>query len=217
MPLHILDDKLWFPPVWESLPDGLLAAGGDLSTARLILAYRKGIFPWFEEEIPLWWSPDPRFVLFPGKLRVSHSMKQLLQKKAFRFTVNKAFEKVIDNCQKIPRKEQDGTWITSEVKKSYTDLHRQGIAWSAEAWDADGNLAGGLYGIKMGQFFFGESMFASQSNASKYAFISFVRYLTERENIQLIDCQVYTQHLESLGAEMIPRRVFLEYLDTLNP
>lgn len=215
MPLHILDNKIWFPDVNDALDDGLLAVGGDLSKERLLLAYRKGIFPWYEDDIPLWWCPHPRFVLFPQKLKVSSSMHQLLRRKAFDFTVNTAFEAVIENCKKIKRKDQYGTWINSDVVKAYTRLHREGFAVSAEAWQ-DGKLAGGLYGIRMGKVFFGESMFSLVSNASKFAFIKFTRQLI-KQDVRLIDCQVYTQHLESLGAEMIDRNEFIAMLEKLVP
>lgn len=215
MPLHILDNKIWFPDVNDALEDGLLAVGGDLSKERLLLAYRKGIFPWYEDEIPLWWCPHPRFVLFPHKLKVSSSMHQLLRRKAFDFTVNTAFEAVIENCKKIKRKDQYGTWINSDVVKAYTQLHHEGYAVSAEAW-LNGKLVGGLYGIRMGKVFFGESMFSLVSNASKYAFIKFTRQLI-KQDVRLIDCQVYTQHLESLGAEMIDRNEFIMMLEKLLP
>lgn len=210
MHLHILSDDLWFPPVEDALPDGLLAVGGDLSIERLLLAYRSGIFPWYDDDMPLWWSPDPRFVLFPEKLKVSKSMKQLLRKEAFIFTTNKAFEQVIRNCQQAPRPGQDGTWINEDIIAAYTELHRMGFAHSAEVW-RDDELVGGLYGIRMGHMFFGESMFSKQSNASKYAFIKYIQQL-QAEGVQLVDCQVYTEHLESLGAEMIPRSAFMHLL-----
>lgn len=210
MHLHMLSEEIWFPPVEESLPDGLLAIGGDLSIERLLLAYRSGIFPWYDDETPLWWSPDPRFVLFPEKLKVSKSMKQLLKKGAFTFTTNQAFEEVIRNCQKAPRPGQEGTWINEDIITAYTELHLLGFAHSAEAWKY-GELVGGLYGIRMGNMFFGESMFSKQSNASKYVFIKYIQQL-QTEGVQLVDCQVYTEHLESLGAEMIPRSVFMDML-----
>lgn len=208
MPLHVLDDRLWFPSVDASLDDGLLAVGGDLSEERLLMAYRKGIFPWFEGNVPLWWSPDPRFVLFPEDLKISKSMQVLLKRDAFNFRVNTAFSEVIRNCQQVEREGQDGTWITTEVENAYNNLHEKGYAHSAEAW-LDGELVGGLYGIRMGNLFFGESMFSHVSNASKYAFIKYVQLLI-KQGVQLIDCQVYTSHLESLGAVMIPRADFLE-------
>ena len=212
MPLQVLTDQLWFPPVDEAAPDGLLAIGGDLNTERLLLAYRSGIFPWFnEDEPPLWWSPDPRFVLFPQELYVSKSMQQLLKRRAFKMTVNKAFTEVILNCGRQKRKGQDGTWITAEIEEAYTALHRLGHAVSVEAWQGD-ELVGGLYGIRMGSFFFGESMFAKVSNASKYAFIAFIQQL-QKEGVLLIDCQIYTEHLESLGAMMIERKEFIKLLN----
>lgn len=213
MHLHVLDNELWFPDVTEALPDGLLALGGDLSTERLLLAYRNGIFPWFDDDVPLWWSPDPRFVLYPNELKVSKSMKQLLKKHAFDFTVNKAFNEVITNCQKAPRKDQDGTWITKDILTAYSKLHELGYAYSAEAWQDD-ELIGGLYGIRLGNVFFGESMFSKVSNASKYTFIKFVQYL-QQAGVQIIDCQVYTNHLESLGARMIPRAQFIKTISSL--
>lgn len=213
MQLHVLNDELWFPKVTDALPDGLLALGGDLSVDRLLLAYKSGIFPWFDDDIPLWWSPDPRFVLFPEKLKVSKSMKQLLKKHRFDFTVDTAFEEVIAYCKKSPRKDQDGTWITDDMIRAYTELHQLGYAHSAETWE-NGKLVGGLYGIKLGSAFFGESMFTNVSNASKYAFIKYVQQL-EKEGTRLIDCQVYTDHLESLGAEMIPRTRFINMVSSL--
>lgn len=213
MQLHLLDDTLRFPDVEDALPDGLLAIGGDLSTERLIHAYRQGIFPWFDDDTPMWWSPDPRFVLFPYELKVSKSMKQLLKKNAFNFKINSDFATVITNCKQAPRKDQDGTWITNEVRDAYIQLHKLGYAHSAESWQ-DGELVGGLYGIKMGKAFFGESMFSHRSNASKYAFIKMVQHLKE-EGVQLIDCQIHTNHLESLGARMIPRADFINRITAL--
>lgn len=206
--LHFLTDELFFPPPEAADKDGLLAIGGDLSPARLLLAYRRGIFPWFSAgEPPLWWCPDPRFVLFPDELRVSKSMKALLRKEAFDFRVNTAFNAVLRACRDAPRAGQDGTWITDEIVCGYTALHHLGYAHSAEAWQ-DGELVGGLYGVRLGNIFFGESMFSRMSNASKYAFIRWVEML-HTEGVRVIDCQVYTEHLESLGARMIPREQFL--------
>ncbi|SIT34729.1 leucyl/phenylalanyl-tRNA--protein transferase [Filimonas lacunae] len=213
MPLHVLDDKLWFPPVEEAMDDGMVAIGGDLSEERILLAYRQGIFPWYEGDVPLWWCPDPRFVLLPQQLNISKSMKVLLKRDAFRFTVNTAFSQVIHHCKSVTREDQLGTWITDDVEFSYNQLHKRGYAHSAEAWLGN-ELVGGLYGIRMGKVFFGESMFSLVSNASKYAFISYVQQLMQ-ENVQLIDCQVYTNHLSSLGAGMMPRRQFIQALDAL--
>ncbi|WBL22687.1 leucyl/phenylalanyl-tRNA--protein transferase [Zunongwangia sp. HRR-M8] len=202
-----------FPNVAYASDDGLLAIGGSLTEDRLIEAYSKGIFPWYDDSQPiLWWCPDPRMVLFPQKLKVSKSMKQLLKKEAFKVTYNEAFETIIDNCAKISRKGQQGTWITPEMKQAYSGLHQKGIAQSVEVWE-NGEIVGGLYGIylKHKKVFCGESMFAKVSNASKYGFISLVRKLQEN-GVQLIDCQVYTHHLESLGAEEISRNEFLNFL-----
>ena len=210
MSLTVLDENIWFPPIETALEDGLLAMGGDLSTERLIKAYQEGIFPWYEGETPLWWSPNPRFVLYPPQLKVSATMKQVIKRKEFVFKTNTAFDQVIENCKKIKREGQVGTWITNEVEKAYNVLHTIGTAHSAEAWKGN-KLVGGLYGIKMGKLFFGESMFSSESNASKFAFISYVKQL-EQEGIVLIDCQIYTEHLESLGAHMIPREDFKKIL-----
>ena len=207
MSLHVLDSNLWFPPLTEALPDGLLAIGGDLSVERLLLAYSKGIFPWFDGDVPMWWSPDPRFVLFPNELKVSKSMHSLLKKNAFTFTVNTAFNKVIHACKTTNRQGQVGTWITQDLERSFITLHNLGFAHSAEVW-LNNELVGGLYGIKMNKVFFGESMFSTVSNASKYAFIKYVETM-QNDGVELIDCQVHTQHLESLGARMIDRTEFL--------
>lgn len=212
MPLFVLDKELIFPPVRLAEADGLLAVGGDLSAKRLLLAYRSGIFPWYEGEHILWWCPDPRFVLFPDELKISKSMRQLLRKDTYNFTINKAFSQVISNCKTIARRQQASTWITNEVKEAFIHLHQLGFAHSAEVW-LDGELAGGLYGVRLGNTFFGESMFSKQSNASKYAFIKYVEFL-KTENVVLVDCQVYTEHLESLGARMIPREEFIQIIES---
>ena len=209
--LSILDDKLWFPPPHKAMEDGLLAIGGDISVARLLLAYRSGIFPWYNDDTPLWWHPNPRFILYPNEIKISKSMKQILAKNTFQFTINTAFKEVITNCKNANRKEQDGTWINENIINVYTQLHQQGFAFSAEAW-YNKKLVGGLYGIKMGNIFFGESMFSYQSNASKFAFIKYVEQLV-KEGIVLIDCQVYTEHLESLGAVMMKRNEFMKILN----
>ncbi len=190
-------------------PDGLLAVGGDLSPERLISAYINGIFPWYSHGQPiLWWSPNPRAVLFPEKLHLSKSLKKLLRKKNFHMTMNKAFEQVIFHCSKTPRKDQDDTWITDEMQLAYLHLHELGIAQSAECWLGD-ELVGGLYGLAIGKVFFGESMFAHKSNASKLAFVHLLDEL-KKDDYALIDCQVTTDHLLTLGAEEIPRDRFLE-------
>lgn len=215
MPLFALDRELIFPPVHLAEPDGLLAMGGDLSPERLLLAYRNGIFPWYEEEPILWWCPNPRFVLFPAELKVSKSIRPLLNRNEFEFTTNTAFAQVIHHCKSAKRPGQDGTWITDEVEKAYCKLHELGYAHSAEVWK-EGELVGGLYGIRIGKVFFGESMFSKVSNASRYAFINYVLRL-QKEGIELIDCQVYTEYLESMGACMIDRTVFIDLLKTLIP
>ena len=212
--MHFLQNNEKFPPISEADEQGLLAIGGELSIPRLIYAYNHGIFPWYDVSQPLlWWSPDPRMVLFPEKLKISKSMKQLLKKDAFKVTFNKDFKAVIGACAEIRRDGQHGTWITQEMIDCYIELHEFNIAHSVEVWQ-DGNLVGGLYGIYLmdKKVFCGESMFAKASNASKYGFITLVEKLRE-EGVKLIDCQVYTKHLESLGAEEISRDEFLEYLE----
>ncbi len=209
--MYLLDNTLYFPPVEQADEQGLLALGGDLAPERLLLAYQNGIFPWYNEDEPIcWWCPDPRFVLFPDQLKVSKSMQAILKKSNFTFTINKAFSQVIQRCSTISRAGQSGTWINEDVIQAYTQLHLLGFAHSAECWQNE-QLVGGLYGIKMGKMFFGESMFSKVSNASKFAFINYVKFL-QKEGVQLIDCQVYTPHLESLGASMIPRLQFIELL-----
>lgn len=202
-----------FPPIEMTNEVGLLAFGGDLTPQRLIDAYSRGIFPWYDSTQPvLWWSPDPRMVLFPENLKVSRSMQQLLKKETFRVTYNIDFKTVIKNCAEARREGQQGTWITGEMLKAYLELHRLGYAHSVEVWEGE-ELVGGLYGIYLQEkkVFCGESMFTRKSNASKYGFIHLVRKLAA-EGVQMIDCQIYTDHLASLGAGEIPREVFLEYL-----
>ena len=212
LPMFLLTEKNIFPPVEMADRDGLLAIGGDLKTERLLLAYRKGIFPWFNENEPIgWWSPGPRFVLFPDELKLSKSMKTVMNAGKFTFRHNTAFAEVIQNCKSINRKGQDGTWISADMQKAYTRLHELGYAHSAETWMND-KLVGGLYGIRLGKIFFGESMFSKIPNASKYAFINFISLL-KKDKVQLIDCQVYTAHLESLGARMIKREQFARLLN----
>jgi leucyl/phenylalanyl-tRNA---protein transferase len=213
MSLFILNSELLFPPREQAEPDGLLAVGGDLSKERLLLAYRHGIFPWYEGRHILWWCPNPRFVLFPPELKESKSMRQLIRRHTFEFRIDTDFRQVIGKCKTIARRGQESTWITDEVREAYLALHHAGYAHSAEVWQGP-NLVGGLYGVRMGKVFFGESMFSMVSNASKYAFILFVEQL-QREGVALIDCQVYTEHLESLGARMIPRPDFLRLVDEL--
>lgn len=207
--MHILTQDIKFPNINEATQDGLLAIGGDLSVERLLYAYQHGIFPWYSEGEPiLWWSPNPRFVLFPEKLKISKSMEQLLRKNDFTVTVNKAFNEVMTACSKVKRIGQADTWITNNMIEAYVKLHELGYAKSVEVWK-DNELVGGLYGVDLNNgVFCGESMFSKMNNASKIAFIEFIR----NTNYKLIDCQVYTKHLESLGAEEIPRDVFLEFL-----
>lgn len=207
--MRFLSESIEFPNVSQANEDGLLAIGGDLSNARLVEAYKCGIFPWFGRDEPiLWWSPDPRFVLFPKKLKVSKSMKKLLRNSDFKVTINSAFKAVIEACSKVKREGQTSSWITTNMIDAYCNLHEAGFAKSIEVWQND-QLVGGLYGIDTGnEVFCGESMFANVSNASKVGFISFI----QNSNYKLIDCQVYTNHLESLGAEEISREDFMKFL-----
>ena len=202
-----------FPSVDRALstPNGLLAVGGCLSVKRLLKAYRHGIFPWYNPDEPiLWWSPDPRLVLFPDKLTISHSLLKTIRKKKFTVTYDEAFAEVIAACAEA-RQDSTGTWITDEINSAYNELHRIGIAHSAEAW-LNGKLVGGLYGLAIGQVFFGESMFHRETNASKVAFVTLVEQLTGW-NYQLIDCQVHTSHLVNFGAEDIGRAEFVRLLE----
>jgi len=212
-PAWLKQDNYQFPHPDKALndPDGLLAIGGDLSPERIISAYYNGIFPWYNHDQPiLWWSPNPRAVLFPEKLHISRSLKKIIRKKVFTCSIDQAFKQVIFACAQSPRKDQDGTWITDGMQQAYINLHRMGIAHSAECW-LDGELVGGLYGLSLGKVFFGESMFARQSNASKVAFVHLLDELI-KDDYALIDCQVTTEHLLSLGAEEIPRDLFLKLL-----
>lgn len=192
------------------MEDGLLAFGGDLSVERLLLAYQNGIFPWYDGDVPLWWSPDPRCVLFPANLKISNSMKQLLKKEAFDFSIDKDFRKVIQHCQQVKRKDEAGTWINDDIIDAYSQLFELGHAHCAAVYK-DGEMVGGLYGLRINNVFCGESMFSKESNASKYAFIQYVQHLVAT-GIELIDCQVHNPHLESLGATMIGREQFLRIL-----
>ncbi|RZJ78757.1 MAG: leucyl/phenylalanyl-tRNA--protein transferase [Flavobacterium sp.] len=209
MIFRLLDDEIIFPDTTLAEPDGLLAIGGDLSVERLTLAYQSGIFPWFSEDDPiLWFAPHERCVIFPSQLKISKSMQKVLKANTFLVTVNKAFDKVIENCAKILRLGQDGTWITDDMQKAYQKMHQKGLAHSVEVWQDD-KLVGGLYGIKIGGVFCGESMFSLVSNASKTALI----YLAKNMDFKLIDCQLPNDHLMSLGAEMISREAYLEILN----
>ena len=210
MPVYRLEERLLFPPV-EHAEDGLLAVGGDLRPERLILAYRSGIFPWYEQGQPiLWHSPDPRMVLRAQALRVNRSLRKMIRRGLYRITLDTAFRRVIEACASTRRPAQRGTWITAAMKDAYSELHRRGFAHSAEAWRED-ELVGGLYGVSLGAAFFGESMFARAPDASKVAFVVLAEQLA-RWGITLIDCQVYTEHLARFGAEEWPRKRYLTAL-----
>ncbi len=207
-----LTEKIEFPPLHTADADGILALGGDLSSERLILAYNSGIFPWFNDDEPVvWWSPPERFVIFPEKLNISKTMRQVLRKKIFKVTFDKNFPLIIKNCQQQNREGQEGTWITQDMQDAYNLLHKKGVAHSVEVWQDD-QIVGGLYGLIIGGVFCGESMFAHRSNASKAGFITLVKTL-QNYGLALIDCQTYTQHLGSLGAEMIQRDEFVKILN----
>lgn len=211
MPVYRLIDEIIFPPPEEAEPDGLLAVGGGLSSERLLLAYKLGIFPWYSEGQPiLWWSPDPRLILELEEFHVSRRLHQILKKRVFKVTFDKAFESVIQACASVPREGQDGTWITPEMQEAYVRLHEEGFAHSVESW-LDGELVGGIYGVSLGRCFFGESMFSHKSNASKVALAALVEQM-KAWDFHLLDAQVTTRHLLSLGAKEIPRSVFLERL-----
>lgn len=211
MPVYMLNERPVFPPVELAEPEGVLAVGGDLSVKRLLAAYRAGIFPWYSEGQPiLWWSPDPRAVLFPKDLKVSDSMRRVMKSGVFEITFDTDFRGVIGQCKTIPRRGQDSTWITPEMQEAYVRLHEAGYAHSVETREK-GQLVGGLYGVSIGGAFFGESMFARVSNASKTALIALVRRLREKR-LSIIDCQVPTNHLMSMGAVEIRREAFLRRL-----
>lgn len=208
MSVFQLDNSLWFPSKEHYEDHGIVAIGGDLSIDRLILAYHSGLFPWYNADEPiLWWSPKERMVLRPGEQNVSKSLRNILNRKIFRITADTAFEQVIENCQKIPRPGQDGTWLGDDMKTAYLGLHKAGFAHSIECWQDD-ELVGGLYGVSLGNIFCGESMFSKVSNASKVAFVSLSKKLEELD-FELIDCQVYNPFLSSLGAYEISRDDFL--------
>ena len=211
MPVYRLTEEIIFPPPQLADKTGLLALGGDLCEERLLLAYSLGIFPWYSEDEPiLWWSPDPRLVLYPDEIKVSKSLEKVIKKDIFDVTFDAAFEQVINLCAGAGRRENEGTWILPEMIDTYCRLHENGYAHSVEAWK-DGTLAGGLYGVSLGRCFFGESMFTIESNASKVAFACLVEYLKEN-SFDLIDCQVSTGHLKRFGAREIPRSLFLKQL-----
>ncbi len=207
--MQFLNNEIQFPDVSSATKEGIVAVGGDLSPQRLLLAYQSGIFPWFDQEEPIiWWSPDPRFVLFPEKLKVSKSMKQVLRNADFEVTINRDFNTVIENCAKIERIGQKGTWITPSMIEAYKVFYQLGFAISVEVWQ-DNEIVGGLYGVDVNNgVFCGESMFSKVSNASKVGLITFLQH----SNYKLYDCQVFTNHLASLGAEDISREEFLKFL-----
>ena len=211
MPVFYLTDEHIFPPPHLAEKEGLLAVGGDLSEDRLLLAYRMGIFPWYSDEEPLlWWSPDPRLVLYPEEIKVSKTLKKIIKKDKFDITMDQAFAEVISECAQIRAENNEGTWIVEDMIKAYCTLHESGYAHSVEAW-YKGELAGGLYGVSLGKSFFGESMFTRISNASNAAFVKLVEYL-KALSFDMIDCQVSTEHMIRFGAKEIPRDRFLQQL-----
>ncbi len=207
----IENNSLWFPPVHEAEEDGLLAIGGEITCERIEAAYKQGIFPWYNFDLPLWWCPDPRFILYPTELVISKSMKQCIKKNIFTYQYNTNFEQIIHHCKTVYRTDQDGTWLNNTIENVYTQLFYSQKAICAGAYNSAGQLVGGLYGIKLGKVFFGESMFSLEPNASKFAFITLVQQLLQ-EGVTLIDCQVHTPHLESLGAHFIERVDFIKIL-----
>lgn len=209
--MYWLNNLLEFPPVEEADPWGALAVGGDLSPERLLLAYRSGIFPWYNEGQPIvWYSPDPRFVLYPNQLHVSRRMRPMLNQPPFSVTYDTHFSEVVRQCQHIKRPDQSGTWITQAMQEAYVRLHQLGHAHSVEVWQHNA-LVGGIYGLALGSIFFGESMFSTVDNASKFGFITLVRRL-QQHNFTLVDCQVHTPHLARWGAQHLPRHEFMRHL-----
>lgn len=210
-PLYFIGERLEFPSPDMANEDGLLAVGGDLSPERLLVAYKNGIFPWFNDDsLILWWSPDPRMVLIPEEVKVSKSMRKLIRENRFTLTQNTCFDRVLEHCAQVRRKDQEGTWITPNMNLAYKELFNRGIAKSFEVWE-NNELIGGLYGVDLGHVFCGESMFSLRPNASKYAFIKLAEHC-QLNHYKLIDCQVHTAHLESLGAKLVPRDDFLGQL-----
>jgi leucyl/phenylalanyl-tRNA--protein transferase len=209
--MYFLTKELYFPPVSEASPEGILAVGGDLSNERLLLAYKNGIFPWFDDDEPiLWWSPPQRMVVNPKEYKIAKSLRNIINRNVFKVTFNTAFKEVITNCQSIKRRGQKGTWITNSMLEAYLNLNQLGIAKSVEVWQ-DNKLVGGLYGIDLGKVFCGESMFSLASNASKVAFVTLIQKLHD-ENYHLLDCQVHNNHLEKLGAFEISRESYMKIL-----
>ena len=211
MPIYQLTKALIFPHPNEAIEDGLLAIGGDLTISRLLLAYSNGIFPWYSEEDPImWWSPDPRQILFPDAFKISKTLSKTIENKKFKISIDSIFPTVIENCAKTPRKGQKGTWITKEMRNAYIALHKAGYAHSFETWNKN-ELVGGLYGLSLGKAFFGESMFFHETDASKVALFYLVEFC-KKHGFHFIDTQVKTTHLKSFGAEEIPRKEFLTLL-----
>jgi len=209
--MYTIKGEFYFPDISMANADGLLAIGGDLEPERLKLAYSRGIFPWFEDDkVIMWWSPDPRMVLFPEEIKISKSMQKVLKSAQFRVTENVAFEQVVSFCASVNRPKQEGTWITEGMKTAYASLHYQGLAKSFEVW-RENELVGGLYGVQTGKVFSGESMFSLESNASKVALIALTQSAAAH-GIALIDCQLYTTHLQSMGAREISRAEFISFL-----
>jgi len=212
MTVYQLSEDIAFPSPHLASKEGLLAVGGDLTRTRLLLAYSHGIFPWYSENEPiLWWSPDPRLVLYPDELKISRSLSRIIKKGAYTVTFDRAFEQVINECARVRLENHEGTWIVDEMVKAYCKLHESGFAHSAETWEGD-HLVGGLYGVSLGRCFFGESMFTRLSNASKVAFVSLVQHLRSLD-FALIDCQVTTGHLTRFGAREVPRSRYLDELE----
>ena len=212
MPVFLLSDTIEFPPPHLASEEGLLAVGGDLTQKRLLLAYRMGIFPWFSNNEPiLWWSPDPRLVLYPHEIKTSKTLKKIIKKEVFKVTMDLAFNEVINQCAQVRLKKNQGTWIIEDMIEAYCQLHESGFAHSVEVW-RQGELAGGLYGVSLGKCFFGESMFTRINNASNIALVKLVDYL-KKLSFDMVDCQVATEHLTRFGAREIPRKLFLEQLE----
>ena len=212
MPVFLLSDTIEFPLPYLASKEGLLAVGGDLSQKRLLLAYRMGIFPWFSNDEPiLWWSPDPRFVLFPHEIKISKTLNKIIKKDMFRVTMDLAFNEVIKQCAQVRLQKNQGTWIVKDMIDAYCNLHESGFAHSVEVW-LQGDLVGGLYGVSLGKCFFGESMFTLVSNASNVGLVKLAEHLKEL-SFDLIDCQVPTEHLTRFGARQIPRIRFLNQLE----
>jgi leucyl/phenylalanyl-tRNA---protein transferase len=212
VPVFLLSDRIEFPPSNLASEEGLLAVGGDLSQKRLLLAYRMGIFPWFSDNEPiLWWSPDPRLVLYPSEIKISKTLKKIIKKEAFKVTMDMAFNEVINQCARVRLQKNEGTWIVKDMIDAYCNLHESGFAHSVEVWHK-GDLAGGLYGVSLGKCFFGESMFTRVSNASNVGLVKLVEHL-KTLSFDMIDCQVATEHLTRLGARQIPRIRFLNQLE----